>query len=323
MAHIHKSRTPGGADAPRAGNVSIYKVKFDAMGGSNAPPAQYVLSSTKQPEVTPVREGYTFAGWVTPDGKAWDFASPVTGKINLPASWTPDTSEGEVQPGYVKIHFHSPDTDVHIPDQTVPIGGTIKKPADPVFEGFQFLGWYDILGNKLDLDAAAQRDFSLFALFNAKIFSGEELSITGRNFDLNVDQFTFHKGASFAVYESWMTILTINNLILLDDANTRPPGDSTFVRPAPSDTPTDYQIRIFGTDGKEGPSMYAPMQAAPGKNGSDSVCADCTPCQAGGDGTPGGTSSVTALNGTEGLSLFNPDISIRNIAGNGTVVVTA
>lgn len=40
-----------------------------------------------KPDTDPVREGYTFAGWITEDGKPFNFNQPVTDNITLTAKW--------------------------------------------------------------------------------------------------------------------------------------------------------------------------------------------------------------------------------------------
>ena len=57
------------------------------FGGSSTA-AQTINDGDTLPEpATPTREGFTFNGW-TVDGSAYDFATPVTGPLELTATWT-------------------------------------------------------------------------------------------------------------------------------------------------------------------------------------------------------------------------------------------
>jgi uncharacterized repeat protein (TIGR02543 family) len=178
MIQIHKTWVVGSADAPKVGNATLYTVRFNANGGVGAPPAQYVLSSTKQPETTPVREGYTFAGWVTPDGEAWDFASPVTGNLRLEASWSKDESDDEELPVEVDkvwtVQFLNGDGSAFAPAQTVPDGGRATRPTkNPVDSNghFNFLFWAKCRSHTVtqlevyDFSAPVHEDINLCGAF--------------------------------------------------------------------------------------------------------------------------------------------------------------
>jgi uncharacterized repeat protein (TIGR02543 family) len=66
-----------------------YLITFAANGGSSAPADQTINDGdTLTAPATPTREGFTFAGWATDDGAAYDFSSPVTAPLTLTAAWT-------------------------------------------------------------------------------------------------------------------------------------------------------------------------------------------------------------------------------------------
>lgn len=75
-------------------NLNTVKVTFDALGGEPDPVDQTITINTRavEPE-EPVKEGYTFGGWVTIAGDFWDFDTLVAGSMDLFADWTlvPDT----------------------------------------------------------------------------------------------------------------------------------------------------------------------------------------------------------------------------------------
>lgn len=72
---------------PRTGKKT-YTVSFDANGGSPTPPAQTVESLGKaiKPK-DPSRDGLTFAGWYTMDGKEFDFDRLILEDFKLTARW--------------------------------------------------------------------------------------------------------------------------------------------------------------------------------------------------------------------------------------------
>ncbi|BDR54904.1 hypothetical protein KIMH_10150 [Bombiscardovia apis] len=74
----------------------IYDVNFElgeATGSTNSPSpdAQYVFSDDPQPilypSFNPTWSGHWFIGWTAPDGKLWDFHTPVTSNMTLTAKW--------------------------------------------------------------------------------------------------------------------------------------------------------------------------------------------------------------------------------------------
>ena len=80
----------------------------------------------------PEKDGYVFGGWYTDAActTAYDFSAPVTQDMILYAKWTE-----EEEPVY-----HT----VTIDGEAIQVldGQTVTKPADPVKEGYKFLGWY-------------------------------------------------------------------------------------------------------------------------------------------------------------------------------------
>jgi uncharacterized repeat protein (TIGR02543 family) len=82
-------------------NTTIYRVTFDTDGGSAILP-QNVFSgeSALEPPVPPVKDGYTFEGWLIDDGiiyGEYDFSQPVTSDLTLVAKW--EVFTGEKSPG--------------------------------------------------------------------------------------------------------------------------------------------------------------------------------------------------------------------------------
>ena len=98
----------------------------------------------------PVKKGYRFAGWYLGD-ELFDFDTKISGDIVLHAKW-----EGI---GKNKITFDFNDGKNK---STLEVEGSVRKPADPLKEGYKFIGWYN--GNKLfDFDSDITEDITLVA----------------------------------------------------------------------------------------------------------------------------------------------------------------
>ena len=75
----------------------------------------------------PVKEGLTFIGWYNGD-KEYDFNTPVTANLTLTAKY--------------EVTKYTVSFSDGIESQSVEHGKTVIKPADPVKEGYTFVGWY-------------------------------------------------------------------------------------------------------------------------------------------------------------------------------------
>ena len=98
----------------------------------------------------PVKKGYRFAGWYLGD-ELFDFDTKISGDIVLHAKW-----EGI---GKNKITFDFNDGKNK---STLEVEGSVRKPGNPLREGYKFIGWYN--GNKLfDFDSEITEDITLVA----------------------------------------------------------------------------------------------------------------------------------------------------------------
>ena len=72
--------------------ADLYKVTFDAKGGTPTPETQYVKGgeTAVEPVKDPEKKGYTFEGWTLDGGSSpYNFADPVNKDIKLVAKWKP------------------------------------------------------------------------------------------------------------------------------------------------------------------------------------------------------------------------------------------
>ena len=77
------------------------------------------------------KEGYLFLGWYNGEVE-YKFEEPVTSNLTLTAKWEEIKFTVKFETG----------TDQKIDSQSVKQNGNATKPADPVREGYKFLGWF-------------------------------------------------------------------------------------------------------------------------------------------------------------------------------------
>lgn len=78
--------------------AQTFTVHFTTGGGASTVEDQVVeYGKTAERPADPTRDGYTFAGW-TLDGVAYSFDTPVTGDLDLVASWTEVEPEPDPEP---------------------------------------------------------------------------------------------------------------------------------------------------------------------------------------------------------------------------------
>ena len=107
-----------------------YTVTFDTDGGNAVDTQTIPYGGKAAAPAVPAKPGYTFAGWER-DGKAYDFAAPVTEDLTLTAKWT------------VNRYTITFDTDggSDIAPITQDYGTAVTAPADPTRTGYTFAGW--------------------------------------------------------------------------------------------------------------------------------------------------------------------------------------
>ena len=116
-------------------------VTYDSNGGSKVG-AQVVEKGTATPKPTdPVKVGYTFEGWYTSDGKAWDFHTVVNENMTLTAKWK-ELEDGGDNTNYYTITFNSQGGS-SVDSQKVKEGQCATEPSPaPTNQSMVFSGWF-------------------------------------------------------------------------------------------------------------------------------------------------------------------------------------
>jgi uncharacterized repeat protein (TIGR02543 family) len=137
---------------------TYYTITFNLMGGDGSVPSQRILSGgtvTSPPD--PTLTGYYFAGWYSDSAftTLWDFNTVVTGNMTLYARWTQDS---------YTVTFNS-NLGSGVPSQSIPSGGTVTRPANPTYSGYEFDDWYrdSALTTRWDFDTVVTGDMTLYA----------------------------------------------------------------------------------------------------------------------------------------------------------------
>ena len=118
-----------------------FAVTFIYNDGVTLNKTVYVNNNKQTPvpsEPDPVRTGYIFTGWYTVDNFLWNFADPVTEHMLLIATWTPDLEPGKFSVTFIYNNGKTPLSETVY----VAAGSAVNKPADPVWDGYVFTGWY-------------------------------------------------------------------------------------------------------------------------------------------------------------------------------------
>lgn len=152
-------------DTPVTGDITLtadwtritHTVTFDTGDGTPVDPQTVNHGEQAIDPGTPVRDGYTFTGWLL-DGEPYDFATPVTGDMTLVAGWekTPDPT-----PVTHTVTFDADDGGAPVKVAVVD-GETVGKPADPVRDGYTFAGWA-LDGEPYNFDTPVTGDITLTA----------------------------------------------------------------------------------------------------------------------------------------------------------------
>ncbi len=121
--------------------VKWFRVTFDSNGGTEVNNQLVEANGKANRPTSPTKDGYIFTGWYKEPEleNAFDFVNtPISSDITLYAKWTDSSTEAN----RFKVIFNSKGGS-DIPDLDGVLGGsTIARPADPVREGYTFVGWF-------------------------------------------------------------------------------------------------------------------------------------------------------------------------------------
>ena len=134
-----------------AWTLNDYTVDFDTDGGTAVESVGVSHGATVTKPDDPTKDGYIFEGWFIGE-EAYDFDAPVTSDITIKAVWTLITYEVT----------YDTDGAEPIEGETVNYGGTATKPADPIKDGYYFMGW-TVDGAAYDFEAVLTGDITLKA----------------------------------------------------------------------------------------------------------------------------------------------------------------
>ena len=109
-----------------------YIVKFDSDGGSAVAEQKVKYNEKASKPADPVKEGHNFSGWYNGE-TAYTFNEAVTANVTLTAKY--DLKE-------FTVVFDTAGA-AEVAQQTVKYNEKASKPADPVKEGYNFVGWFN------------------------------------------------------------------------------------------------------------------------------------------------------------------------------------
>lgn len=177
--------------------LELFTVTFDSNGGSAVASQQVERGKCAQQPNSPVKEGFEFVNWNL-DGKAYDFAAPVTKSITLKAVW-----KAEVKPEPTPEPEPTPDP---------------EPQPEPKFV------LDEQVGEKL-LTALAKTDKG----YNTN--QGEKNgTYTVEQFKKLVDGYEFYVELGTTTYESVDSLKLGDTLFAADDLVTVSMGNSRFVK---------------------------------------------------------------------------------------------
>lgn len=115
---------------------NTYNVTFNSNGGTTISPITVVDGSTFEIPY-PTRTNFIFEGWYKETGliNKWTESTIVTQNMTLYAKWNTVPTNSYV------VNFQTGEGSTVAP-QTVARNNKVIRPADPIREGYSFVGWY-------------------------------------------------------------------------------------------------------------------------------------------------------------------------------------
>lgn len=165
--------------------AGMCNVSFIAEGADTQVQEVSKGGNAAEPE-TPVREGYTFAGWYADEDYThlYDFAAAVEEDTNVYALWTKDGAE------LVNVTFDYDYYGVKLASYSYPVekGTCVAAPVNtPVRTGYEFAKWVAADGSDFDFTAPVNEDTTITAQWNKTVtgeqtwvFEAEDTDLTGK-----------------------------------------------------------------------------------------------------------------------------------------------
>lgn len=153
---------------------ALYTVTFDTAGADNAELYNKVLILAENslivdadgfPEVEPIKEGYTFAGWKLPDGSLLSEDTIISGSMTLTAEWEQILCEVAFDVNGGENASYYSDLKLTLPYGSIVIGSD-GFPIDPTRPGHTFAGWRISGGGMLSGETTLVDDIKLVAQWN-------------------------------------------------------------------------------------------------------------------------------------------------------------
>lgn len=225
----------------RENTVQKYTVTFNSNGGSSVPSQTIESGKTASRPSNPTKNGYTFTGWYTSSGSAYNFNSGVTSNITLYAHWqenakptptptpatpstpaptTPSTPSNPTTPSttYYKVKFDLNGGSGEIAEQNIEKNGKASKPAtEPTKSNTTFKGWYtsNDCKSEFNFDTKITKETTIYACYvnsyNVNIIK------TGLPY-ANTETKKFKEGSNLQEYNqnSKITIFDVTTYSMLD-----------------------------------------------------------------------------------------------------------
>lgn len=141
-------------------DVKQITVQFDTDGGNEIDNILIEDGKVILLPIDPIKEGYTFIGWIDQNGYFINEGMIVKSNIILKAIWINEDAET------VKIKFNT-DGGSEIKGLIFEKGRGIILPSNPVKAGYVFSGWVDENGNPITLNSIINGNITLRAVWKS------------------------------------------------------------------------------------------------------------------------------------------------------------
>ena len=157
-------------DCDDSSETEKYTVTFKLNNSSNSIYWSEIIKKNEtanEPEKTPTKEGYNFIGWITSDGKDFNFNTKITSDITLYAKWDNEDSS-KVEKYTVTFKLNNSSNSIYW-SAIIKKNETASEPEkNPTKEGYNFIGWTTSDGKDFNFNTKITSDITLFAKWNKK-----------------------------------------------------------------------------------------------------------------------------------------------------------